>query len=98
MKFDIENDHFQRPIFFPMSKIRDIKKLNILRVVPMTTHPLPDRTADTYSGVFFILALQTVYTTPGANKEGLTWELESLLQARRSTEHRLHSYADHSKQ
>ena len=49
VKFDFENDHFLRPIF---SKY-DVKKLNILRSVPMTT--LRDRTADIF--LYFGLAV-----------------------------------------
>ena len=46
VKFDVENDHFQRPIVFQRHKY-DVKTSNISRVVPMT-RTLLGRTADIF--------------------------------------------------
>ena len=61
VKFDVENDHFQRPIIFQRKKY-DVEKMNILRVVPMTT--LLDRTAEIFI-FYFSAAVAVQNTTPG---------------------------------
>ena len=72
VKFDVEKDHFQRSIYFQRKKY-DVKKLNILRVVPVTT--LLDRTAVFLP--FFTPPVAVLFFKHNSGSYGLTWGLDT---------------------